>query len=112
MSYTSTLTITIPNELYGVACSISRALDPDSGGDKSFGPRTLLSEEGVEYIPSFYTTSTPCTSEFYEKADILLNSPEILYQVVSEDYATRWVGMSPPTYEECVAFCNGLVKGN
>lgn len=101
MSYSEKLTLTIPASLYDVACSISRSLDPDSGGDKSWGPQL---EGAVEY-----TTSTPCTSEFKEKALLLLSSPEILFMVVQADYEERWQQFTPPTIKECEDFCNAVV---
>lgn len=32
MSYTASITITVPAALYSVACAVARALDPDVGG--------------------------------------------------------------------------------
>ena len=107
MSYDATLTITVPASLYDTACAIARALDVDSGGDKSFGPRTLMSDEGVSYFPETYTTSTPCTSEFKAQALAMLADPAVLCHVVSQDYAARWGDLEPPSLAECVVFCAG-----
>ena len=109
MSYDATLTISIPNSLYDVACSIARAMDPDSGGAASYGPRTLMTDEGVSYIPETYTTSTPCTSEFKAQAMAMLADPAMLHYAVSQDYAARWPDLTPPTLEECESFCAGVV---
>ncbi len=105
MSYTEKLTLTIPATLYDVACSISRALDPDVGGDKSW--TAVSTEEGV--APTEYFTETPCTPEFKEKAILMLSSPETLYMVVSADYEERWQQFTPPTIKECEDFCNAVV---
>ena len=109
MSYGATLTITIPASLYDVACNIARAMDPDSGGAASYGPRTLMTEQGVSYIPETYTTSTPCASEFKAQAIAMLADPAMLHYAVTADYATRWADLVPPTLEECDSFCAGAV---
>lgn len=108
MSYDATLTISIPNSLYDVACSIARAMDPDSGGAASYGPRTLLTAGGLSYIPETYTTSTPCTSEFKQQAIAMLVDPAMLHHAVSADYAARWADLTPPTLDECAAFCSAV----
>lgn len=97
MSYTESLTITIPAALYDTACAIARALDPDVGGHLSYGPKL---DDATEY-----TTSTPCTPAFKAQALQLLALPEALHQVVSADYAARWADLTPPTLAECEAFC-------
>lgn len=109
MSYTARLSITIPAALYDVACAIARALDTDSGGDKSFGPKTRLDENGDEYTPSEYVASGPCHPEFAEQAITLAGNAAMLHAVVSADYATRWPDLTPPTLAECQAFCDGAV---
>lgn len=101
MSYTETLTITIPAELYDVACSISRALDPDVGGAHSFGPRLDDASQ--------YTTTTPCTPAFRAQALAMLADPAMLHAAVSADYAARWPDLTPPTLAECKAFCAGAL---
>lgn len=138
MSYTSTLTITIPADLYDIACAIARSLDPDVGGSSSFGPRQVrlpdvvitpesvqemadengwtitvttaaVTEPGALITPDTYTTSTPCTDGFKEQALMMLTQPEMLHAVVSADYAARWANLTPPTLAECEAFCAGVV---
>lgn len=99
MSYNHTLTITIPATLYNIGCSIARALDPDVGGAESFGPFTEAEE---------YTTSTPCTEEFYEKAKILLQNPSLLHAVVSSDYEERWKDFVPPSLQDCEDFVSSV----
>lgn len=109
MSYDATLTITVPAALYDTACAIARSLDPDSGGAASWGPRTTLDADGNEFTPDSYTTSTPCTSEFKQQAIAMLQDPMLLHYAVSQDYATRWPDLTPPTLEQCEAFCAGVV---
>ena len=105
MTYDATLTITVPASLYDTACAISRALDPDSGGYASWGPRTTLDEAGNELTPDSYTTSTPCTSEFKAQAVAMLANPAMLHGAVKADYLARWPDLTPPTLEQCAVFC-------
>lgn len=102
MSYTAKLRIEIPAALYDTACAIARALDPDTAGHLSYGPR----EQGdPPAVPVTYSTETPCTPEFAEQATAMLANPATLHAVVSADYAARWIDLTPPTLEECEAFC-------
>ena len=99
-NYDQTLSIKLPAGLLLIASSISRALDPDVGGYDSWS----LSEDGLTI-----STSTPCTSTFKAQAEYMLAHPEALHTAVSQDYAARWTDLVPPTLEECVAFCDGVV---
>lgn len=102
MRYTHRLTITIPAALYAVACAIARSLDPDTGGDDSFGGQLQGDPPGV---PETYSTTTPCTAEFAQQALAMAGNPAMLHAVVSADYAARWADLTPPTLAECEAFC-------
>lgn len=99
-NYDHTLSITLPAALLPIAQSISRALDPDVGGSESW----TLTEAG-----DTITTSTPCTSEFYEQAQYMLTDPAALHAACAADYAARWADLVPPTLEECESFCNGVI---
>jgi hypothetical protein len=94
MSYNQTLTIRCPIELADTAAAIGRALDPDTGGDKSF-----LEVEGE------LVASTRCTEEFKAQAIAMLSDPAMLHGAVSADYASRWADLVPPTLAECQSFC-------
>ena len=110
MKYTRTVKITLPAGLADIAASIGRALDPDTGGDNSFGKDIAsYDSEGLPVYANTISTSTPCTEEFYQQALYLLNHPEALYAVVSADYEARWAGMTPPTLDECVLFCTSFI---
>jgi hypothetical protein len=106
-AYTHRLKVTIPASLYDIARSIARALDVDSGGAESFGPRTRTADDGTEYTPDFYECETPCTEEFHAQAHAMLSDAAMLHAVVSADYAARWSDLTPPTLEECEAFVAG-----
>ena len=98
--YDATLSINLPAELADIAAMIGLALDPDTGGNRSFS----LSEDGLTV-----STSTPCTSEFAAQAAYMLTHPEALHAAVSADYAARWADLVPPTLEECQQFCAGVI---
>lgn len=101
MSYSATLTITVPPALYSVACAVARALDPDVGGAESFGPER---DDATEY-----TTTTPCVPAFAAQAMAMASNPAMLHYAVSADYAARCPDLTPPTLAECEAFCAGAV---
>ena len=109
MSYTASITITVPAALYNVACAVARALDPDVGGADSFGPRLRADDDGVEYAPDSYTTTTPCVPAFAAQALAMASNPAMLHYAVTADYATRWPDLTPPTLAECEDFCTGAV---
>ena len=106
-AYTHRLHITVPASLYDIARSIARALDVDSGGAESFGPRTRTADDGTEYTPESYTTDTPCTEEFHDQAHAMLADAAMLHAVVAADYAARWSDLTPPTLAECQSFVAG-----
>ena len=108
MNYDHTITLTIPASLYDIACAISRAMDPDSGGAASYGPRTRMVDD-VEVTPDTYTTSAPCTQEFYAQAQAMLSDPAMLFAAVSQDYATRWPDLTAPTLAECESFIAAII---
>ena len=98
--YDATLSISLPAALADIAAMVGKALDPDSGGERSF----VTSEDGLTI-----STSTPCTTAFAQQAAYMLGHPEALHAAVSQDYAARWADLVPPTLEECQAFCAGVI---
>ena len=101
MSYTASITITVPAALYSVACAVARALDPDVGGADSFGPER---EDATEY-----TTTTPCVPAFAAQALAMASNPAMLHYAVTADYAASWPDLTPPTLADYKAFCAGAV---
>lgn len=108
-AYTHRLKLTIPASLYDVACAISRALDPDSGGADSWGPRNPPDAEGNPTTPTEYVTETPCTEVFHTQALAMLQDAALLHSVVAADYAKRWPDLTAPSLVECQAFVAGVV---
>lgn len=102
MSYTNKIKIEIPSGIYEIACSIARALDPDVGGEYSFGSK-LQGE--LQEQPKSYSTETPCTAGFAEQVTALMQDPVVLHAVVQQDYASRWGELQAPTLEDCKLFC-------
>lgn len=100
MSYSETLTITLPASLAGIAAAIARSLDPDTGGYASFAP----SEDGKTI-----SCTTPCEPMFLAQAEYMMLHPEALHAAVSADYAARWPDLVSPTLADCEAFCAGIV---
>ena len=110
MSYTHTVKIKLPVDMADIAAAIGRALDPDTGGDKSFSRDvTGADAEGLPIFGDTISTSTPCTEAFSTQAMYMLTHPEALYAAVSADYAARWVDMTAPTLAECEQFCAGVI---
>jgi len=99
-AYDHTFSITLSADLTDIAARIGRAMDSDSGGNKSFSP----SEDGLTI-----STSTSCTEKFCNDAQYLLANPQALHAVVGADYAQRWGDLAVPTLAECQAFCAGVV---
>jgi len=97
-AYNRTLSIRLPASLLPIAQAISRAMDVDVGGADSW-----------QIDGDTITTSTPCTSEFYDQAQAMLSDPALLHGAVSADYAARWSDMTPPTLADCEAFVAGVI---
>ena len=109
MSYSATITTTIPASLYAIACAIAKALDTDTAGERNYGPATLTDVDGNEYTPDSYTSTVPCTPEFAAQVPVLLANPAALHALVAADYADRWPDLTAPALTDCEAFCAGVV---
>lgn len=111
MSYSETLTLTVPATLAAMASAIGRAMDPDVGGADSFRhPVTGYADDGTPVVDqATLTTTTACTPAFKAQALAMLADPALLYQACLADYAARWPGLTPPSLSDCQAFCAALV---
>ena len=112
MSYSETLTITLPASLADIAASIARSLDPDVGGYASFKPDVIGYTEGDKPDPIYGDTiscTTPCEPMFKAQAEYMMLHPEALHAAVSADYATRWPDLKAPTLADCQAFCTSII---
>jgi len=108
-AYNHTLSIRLPADLLPIAQSISKALDPDAAGEKSF-QREIIGYEGETpiYADTIYA-STPCTAEFHAQATAMLADAVLLHMAVSQDYATRWPDLTAPTLSECEQFLAAVI---
>lgn len=106
-AYTHRLKVTVSADIYDIACAIARALDVDTGGSESFGPRNPKDPEGNVLTPTHYDCETPCTEEFHAQAHAMLHDAALLYAVVTADYAARWPDLTAPTLAECQSFVAG-----
>lgn len=97
MIYDHTIQFIVPASALALAKQINRALDSeDVGGADAFQ---------TELADGRFTYSRPCDASYAQVAAMLFADPDVLHSVVSQDYATRWPDLTPPTLEECAAFC-------
>lgn len=98
-NYTHVLTIAVPSDIKNLANKIAKSLDPDVGGDKSFDLVKAKQDE-LEYI----ICDVFITSSFASQVEMILNSHEILYSIVYNDYSLRWTEEESPTLDDCINF--------
>ena len=99
MSYTTQITLTIPESLRAIANAIAKAFDPDTGGDQTFN---------AEAVDGVISVTFPCVPEFADALVFFAVSPEALHASVVRDYESRWPELTPPELEDCQAFCSQL----
>lgn len=110
MSYSETLTITLPASLIDIANAIARSLDVDVGGADSFKLQQIGTDaEDQPIYADTITVVTPCEPAFKEQVPYLLANPDVLYAQIVSDYSTRWQWLAPPTLQEVQAFCDGVI---
>ena len=109
MNYDHTITLRLPMALYDIASKIGRAFDPDSGGAASFRRDAVGYENELPVYADTISTRAPCTAAFYAQAQVMLSDPAMLHAAVSQDYATRWPDLTPPTLAECESFISGII---
>lgn len=112
MQYDQTITLNVPAAQAATAAVVGRAMDPDTGGEYSFRhPVTGYNEDGTPILDvTSLTCTTACTAAFKASALQMLadTSGQTLCGYVSQDYAARWGGMTPPSLEACQAFCEAV----
>jgi len=99
MTYTETLTLTVPAALASIAAAMGRHFDFDTGGALSFRP----TDDGLSV-----TMTTRCTPEFLAQALHLLAHPAEAWEFCRTDGEARWGGECP-TLEDVAAFCASAV---
>ena len=107
-----------PPELLAIAQEVASAIDPDTGGHKSFDavracdativtdPETgaVLSATPIEGGQIWAICHSPCTPQTAGALPFLRSVPGLLYQSVTRDFAERRADQTPPTLEQCEAF--------
>ena len=110
MNYDKTLTIRVPLSLADIAANIGRALDPDTGGERSFSRQVIgTGEDGEPLLGNELVCSTLCTTSFYHQALMMISDAAMLHAAVTADYAARWPDLTAPSLEDCTAFVNQAV---
>jgi len=111
-TWNHSIVLIVPVANQTTAKEISRALDPDIGGYKSY--ETYLSADGNE--PTTHCIyGTPCQQTFFDNVQFLSNvevpittRAGALKQMVDADYATRWPEFTAPTLAECQVFLENV----
>lgn len=106
--YTHTLTCIIPAPLGPIGAAVGRALDPDTGGDKTFVPLDAEYDEAgnVTKEPTkLWVCVCPVTAEYAQVLPYLLSNPDALLGTIELDFAARFPDATVPTLAECEAFC-------
>lgn len=98
MAYFDRITLFVPKSMQNIAQQISKAFDPDIGGEFAFQLHF-----GGEVI-----YSTCCVPEFADALDYFQQNPEMLYNSTVRDYSVRWPDLTPPSLEDVTAFCTAV----
>lgn len=98
------LTCIIPASIQDTGNAVMRALDNDTGGDKTFGRANLL-KGGVEYIG----TTVPYCNALVPVAAWWLYEPSELFKFIEEQYALRWAEEVCPTEQEVLMFAAEVI---
>lgn len=106
--YTRRLTCIIQAPLGPIGVAVGRALDPDTGGDKTFVPLDAEYDEtgSITKEPTkLWVSNCPVIAEVAASIPYLLASPEMLLATIERDFAARFPDVPVPTLAECEAFC-------
>lgn len=101
------LTLFLPAALADTGNAIMRSLDPDVGGDKTFGLPNYT-QSGVDYV----ATSIPDVMPLAPNAAWWLADPSELQAFVEADYLVRWPNNRAPTQAEVTTFSNSVIAVN
>lgn len=110
MTYTRTMTLTVPVALIDTANKLAKAFDPDNSGEHTWTlPPSVDAMTGEPIaVPETVSASTPITEQLYEVAPYMLADAEALHASTALDYETRWPDLVPPTLSEVTAFCDAV----
>lgn len=106
--YTNTLTCIIPAPLGAIGAVVGRALDPDTGGDRTFVPLDAEYDADGKLTKQptrLWVSDCPITAEYAQVLPYLLSTPAALLGTIQLDFAARFPDEPLPTLAECEAFC-------
>ena len=110
--YTHRLTCIIPAPLGVIGAAVGRALDPDTGGDKTFVPLDAKYDEAgniTKEPTKLWVSECPVIPELAESIPYLLANPGMLLASIERDFAARFPDVPVPTLAECVNFCSSAI---
>jgi hypothetical protein len=110
--YTHTLTCIIPAPLGAIGAAVGRALDPDTGGDKTFIPMDAeYDAEGTltKQPTKLWVSNCPVVADLAAGIPYLLSDPAALRGTIERDFAARFPSEIVPTLTECAAFCSAAI---
>ena len=93
------LIIKLPIQYKLLANSISRSLEPDSGGSSVFDS---ISDD------TYAIADIPMSERFSINFLRLINDYEELVKFINIDYLSRWPEVTPPSASEIKEFCNNV----
>lgn len=111
-AYTHTLTCIIPAPLGPIGAAVGRALDPDTGGDRTFVPYDAEYDEAgniTKEPTKLWVSACPVIAELAAGIPYLLSDPAALLGTIERDFAVRFPDAALPTLDECETFCNAVV---
>lgn len=106
--YTHTLTCIIPAPLGPIGAAVGRALDPDTGGDKTFVPMDAEYDEAgniTKQPTKLWACNCPVTTDLALGIPHLLSTPAALLGTIELDYSIRFPEIPRPTLTDCEEFC-------
>jgi len=106
--YTHALTCIIPAPLGAIGAAVGMALDPDTGGAKTFTPMDAEydAEGNITKQPTqLWVSNCPVVAELAAGIPYLLSDPAALLGTIERDFAVRFPDAKLPTLDECAAFC-------
>ena len=107
-AYTHTLTCIIPAPLGAIGAAVGRALDPDTGGDRTFVPLDAQYDEAgniAKEPTKLWVSACPVIAELAASIPYLLADPAALLASIERDFAARFPDAPIPTLAECAEFC-------
>ena len=107
MNMSKIITLTLPSTLKELGNRISRSLELDNGGYHVFDilSDAVKDEDGNIITPATIVQSVmPCCERYIANLMQHKDSPESLFEYVTEDYTSRWPDYQAPSLQDCITF--------